>query len=131
MELHFENGYFGIKKDGLTIVPFEHETKKSAVDEWVMWETTNIKQPFLDYVLTEEEIKMVVDKLLGKDIDILRETITNKLQELPISELKAIIEESFKMQEISKGDDWTKWETLRSVCYKVISSKMNGFLNAL
>jgi hypothetical protein len=131
MELLFKNGYFGIKKDGLTIVPFEHETKKGAVDEWVMWETTNIKEPFLDYVLTEEEIKMVADKLLGKDIDILRERITNKLQELPISELKAIIEESFKMQEISKGDDWTKWETLRSVCYKVISSKMNEFLNAL
>jgi alcohol dehydrogenase YqhD (iron-dependent ADH family) len=131
MKLHFENGYFGIKKDGLTIVPFEHETVKSAVDEWVHFETLNIKEQFLDYTLTEDEIKMVANKLLGDQFNIQREAIADKLKDLPISELRAIIEESRARQETSKGDDWTNWESLRSVAFNIIRSKMDGFLNAL
>lgn len=53
-------GYFGIMENGEEVVPFIHNSKESAIEEWVYFEKLNLlEMRFLDHVRTIEEIEKI------------------------------------------------------------------------
>lgn len=52
--------YFGIIENGEEVVPFIHNSKESAIEEWVYFEKLNLfEMRFLDHVRTIEEIEKI------------------------------------------------------------------------
>lgn len=59
-----KDNYFGIICDGKEIVPFEHDSKESAIQEWVLFEKINATEgQFLDHIRSIEEIDIIASEL--------------------------------------------------------------------
>lgn len=64
INIHLEEGYYGMKENGITTVPFVHLTKESAIEEWEYHERLNTDESqFLDHKRTNEEITEIVNRL--------------------------------------------------------------------
>jgi alcohol dehydrogenase YqhD (iron-dependent ADH family) len=56
---------FGVNDEDKKIVPIQHLTIRSAVDEFIFFHKLNIKEKFLDYDLTIEQIDDISNKLMN------------------------------------------------------------------
>lgn len=66
IEISNKNGYWGMIEGNEIIIPFEHETKEWAIEEWYMWEMENLRKQFLPHKRTLEDIDKIKIELLNK-----------------------------------------------------------------
>jgi hypothetical protein len=67
VEVVLKNNYFGVIEDGVEVVPFVHYTKKSAIDEWVLFQKLNtIERQFLNSVISVEDIEKIEHSLINR-----------------------------------------------------------------
>lgn len=64
VEVYFEKGNYGIKENGLLVVPLVYYDAVSAIEEWEYFERLNSdKSQFLNHKRTHEEISEIVNQL--------------------------------------------------------------------
>jgi hypothetical protein len=64
IELHVEKGLYGIKEEGILVVPCVWVEPMGAIDEWEYFELLNTdERQFLSHKRTHQEIEEIVNRL--------------------------------------------------------------------
>lgn len=67
IKLFKKNGLYGIEEDGNDSVPFVHENKECAIDEWKCFEIINISKKILPKKRSIDEIIDIEVSLRNKN----------------------------------------------------------------